>query len=248
MELLPCPFCGAGTTRVVMNGQTWTGTKYSDPISVSVVHHCDPIEGQPSRQIERIGRDAESAIAAWNLRSSPASAPEGFAMTEPTLLPDGSGFGIMSFPLPKDHWIYKEREYEDGAIEPNDLPAPILTHSFRRQVIAAIRYAVRSATNCGKEDDFDPDALVQNAVYALCGPYGKAAPTPPVSEDRWQPIETAPKDGSKFLAWRRHSTIPLIVFYNAEYDQYECNDGNLVYSLTHWMPLPKAPAMQEDKP
>ena len=108
-------------------------------------------------------------------RASPASVPEGFTMSEPTILPDGSGFGTMSFPLPKDHWIYKEREYEDGAIEPNDLPAPILTHSFRRQVIAAIRYAVRGATNCGKEDDFDPDALVQNAVYALCGPYGKAA-------------------------------------------------------------------------
>ena len=75
-----------------------------------------------------------------------------------------------------------------------------------------------------------------------------AAPTPPVSEDHWLPIETAPKDGSKFLAWRRHSTIPLIVFYNAEYDQYECNDGHLVFSITHWMPLPKAPAMQEDKP
>lgn len=38
--------------------------------------HCDPVEGQPSRQIERIGRDAESAIAAWNRRASPASAPE----------------------------------------------------------------------------------------------------------------------------------------------------------------------------
>lgn len=86
MELLPCPFCGAGTTRVVMNGQTWTGTKYSDPISVSVVHHCDPIEGQPSRQIERIGRDAESAIAAWNRRASPASAPAGWKLVqgEPT--------------------------------------------------------------------------------------------------------------------------------------------------------------------
>lgn len=117
-------------------------------------------------------------------RASPASVPEGMELSEPTILPDGSGFGILSLPLPKDHWIYKEREYEDGAIEPNDLPAPILTHSFRRQVIAAIRYAVRSATNCGKEDDFDPDAMVQNAVYALCGPYGKAAPTPPVSEDQ----------------------------------------------------------------
>ena len=104
-------------------------------------------------------------------------------MSEPTILPDGSGFGIMSFPLPKDHWLYKEREYEEGAVDPNDLPAPILTHSLRQQVIAAIRYAVRSATNCGKEDDFDPDALVQNAVYALCGPYGKAAPTPPSIED-----------------------------------------------------------------
>ena len=81
-----------------------------------------------------------------------------------------------------------------------------------------------------------------------CPHCGKPAPTPPVSEDRWQPIETAPKDGSKFLAWRRHSTIPLIVFYNAEYDHYECNDGNLVFSLTHWRPLPKAPTMQEDKP
>ena len=92
---------------------------------------------------------------------------------------------------------------------------------------------------------------VQKVTDALKRKHEKelaAAPTSPVSEDRWQPIETAPKDGSKFLAWRRYSTIPLIVFYNAEYDQYECNDGNLVFSLTHWRPLPEAPAMQEDKP
>ena len=25
---------------------------------------------------------------------------------------------------------------------------------------------------CGQEMDFDPDALVQNACYALCGPFG----------------------------------------------------------------------------
>ena len=117
-------------------------------------------------------------------RASPASVPEGLELSAPTILPDGSGFGILSLPLPKDHWLYAEREYEEGALEPKDLPAPILTHALRQQVIDAIRYAVRSATNCGKEDDFDPDALVQNAVYALCGPYGAAAPTPPVSEGR----------------------------------------------------------------
>ena len=165
------------------------------------------------------------------LKASPVGAPEGFTMSEPTILPDGSGFGTMSFPLPKDHWIYKEREYEDGAIEPNDLPAPILTHSFRRQVIAAIRYAVRSATNCGKEDDFDPDALVQNAVYALCGPYGKAAaPTPPSTEDR--------KDAERFREGWPHACNAL------------CMEIALwIERCPHCgMPAPKAPAMQEDKP
>ena len=90
-----------------------------------------------------------------------------------TVLPDGSCFDVMSFPLPKDHWIYAERQYAEGADEPVDLPAPILTHALREQVVAAVRYAVRGATMCGKGMDFDPDALVQNAVYALCGPYTK---------------------------------------------------------------------------
>lgn len=115
-------------------------------------------------------------------KASPASVPEGMELSAPTILPDGSGFGILSLPLPKDHWLYAEREYEEGALEPKDLPAPILTHALRQQVIDAIRYAVRSATNCGKEDDFDPDALVKNAVYALCGPYGAATPTPPEND------------------------------------------------------------------
>ena len=223
------------------------------------------------------------------LKASPVGAPEGFTMSEPTILPDGSGFGTMSFPLPKDHWIYKEREYEDGAIEPNDLPAPILTHSFRRQVIAAIRYAVRGATNCGKEDDFDPDALVQNAVYALCGPYGKAAPTPPVSEsvdpvmtkeeliaaaesigmrfpgasippvseDRWLPIETAPKDEFVLLAGPSgYTTIETVFSTGRMCSDYHvgswidhANDDltDWGFEPTHWMPLPKAPTMQEDK-
>ena len=94
---------------------------------------------------------------------------------EVTVLPDGSAFGMMSFPLPYDHWMYRDREYLPGADEPVDLPKPILTHALCEHVEAAVRYAVRGATNCGKELDFDPDALVLNAVYALCGPYGGAS-------------------------------------------------------------------------
>jgi hypothetical protein len=91
---------------------------------------------------------------------------------EPVMvLPDGGAFGVMSFPLPDDHWLYAPNEYRDGEHEPIDLPKPVLTRPFRDAVVAAVRYAVRGATMRGQVTDFDPDALVQNAVYALCGPY-----------------------------------------------------------------------------
>lgn len=69
-ELLPCPFCGKGLTSIAENGKMWTGMRYSEPTSVSVIHHCKPIQGQPSRMLERIGRDTASAIAAWNMRAT----------------------------------------------------------------------------------------------------------------------------------------------------------------------------------
>ena len=71
-ELKPCPFCGAGLTSIRENGRMWAGMRYSEPTSVSVQHHCEPIAGQPSRMIERVGRDEASAIAAWNTRAAAA--------------------------------------------------------------------------------------------------------------------------------------------------------------------------------
>lgn len=68
-ELKPCPFCGSGTTQFVENGRVWSGMKYTGPISVSVQHWCDPVLGQPSRGIERVGRDKASAITLWNKRA-----------------------------------------------------------------------------------------------------------------------------------------------------------------------------------
>ena len=72
--LKPCPFCGAGLTSIRENGRMWTGQRYSAPTSVSVQHHCEPTEGQPSRMIERVGRDEASAIEAWNRRALSAPA------------------------------------------------------------------------------------------------------------------------------------------------------------------------------
>ena len=88
-----------------------------------------------------------------------------------TLLPDGSAFSTASYPLPNDHWLYTPRVYDGPSVEPSELPAPILTHEQRGTVVAAVRYAIRGATCCGRDMAFDPDALVQNAVYALCGPF-----------------------------------------------------------------------------
>lgn len=66
-ELKPCPFCGGGDVEI-NESNTWSGRGWSDPISVSITHHCHEIKGQPSRKIERVGRDRASAIAAWNMR------------------------------------------------------------------------------------------------------------------------------------------------------------------------------------
>ncbi|HEX6215280.1 MAG TPA: Lar family restriction alleviation protein [Vicinamibacterales bacterium] len=85
VELLPCPFCGAGQTEIREGGKLWLGTRSSTPTSYSVFHWCPPIPGQPSRGIERIGRDLESAITAWNRRALPR-AEAGMVMVpkEPT--------------------------------------------------------------------------------------------------------------------------------------------------------------------
>ncbi len=93
-----------------------------------------------------------------------------------TILPDGSAFALASYPLPKDHWLYAPlAEWDSARDDFADLPHPILTHAQREAVVAAARYAIRGATMRGQEMDFDPDALVQNLCYALCGPFNRPA-------------------------------------------------------------------------
>ena len=87
-----------------------------------------------------------------------------------TLLSDGHGVAIASFPLPTDHWLYAD----DGKYEAPPMPMRMGTDDPRRKafndmVRDAARYAVRAATMKGKLEDFDPDALVQNMVVGLLG-------------------------------------------------------------------------------
>lgn len=93
-------------------------------------------------------------------------------MNDVTVLPDGSAFRVLSFPLPEDHWLYAPpcEEWDAERDTSADTPRPIVSNEQREAVKAAIRWAVRGATMNGREMDFDPDALVLNAAYALCGP------------------------------------------------------------------------------
>jgi len=58
----------------------------------------------------------------------------------------------------------------------------------------------------------------------------------------WQPIETAPKDGSKFIAWDRGQGCPLFTaHWNLEEAQWFTVHERWIGPMTHWMPLPEAP-------
>lgn len=90
-------------------------------------------------------------------------------------LPDGSGFAVMSLPLPSDHWIYTESgeppvPFRTGTDAEIVIGGKVLTRTeFAACIREAGKYAVRAATMSGKDMDFDPDALLQNLVVGVMG-------------------------------------------------------------------------------
>ena len=103
-------------------------------------------------------------------------------------LPDGSGFAIMSMPLPENHWIYGKGP-EDYNVPPmpfrmgvGDAPRFNMDRKMWTDAIReAGKYAVRCATMNGKDMDFDPDALLQNLVVGFLGYHTEDG----LSEDEW---------------------------------------------------------------
>jgi len=57
----------------------------------------------------------------------------------------------------------------------------------------------------------------------------------------WQPIETAPKDGTRILGFNENLEvyIPNIYFWDDKWITYFFDEYST--ELTHWMPLPKPP-------
>lgn len=82
-------------------------------------------------------------------------------------LPDGSGFMTASFPLPKDHWLYAD--HYNVPPMPFRMKAGERRRALRQRVREVARYAIRASTMNGKDQDFDPDAMVMNFITGLFG-------------------------------------------------------------------------------
>jgi hypothetical protein len=115
----------------------------------------------------------------------------GARIDEVRALPDGSGFATMSMPLRPDHWL--TRPGNDVPPMPWRMGEGPARNAVAEKLRDAARYAIRSSTMNGAEDDFDPDAMVQNFIVGmlgywtadgtsnLCGdPYDNPDPIPPL--------------------------------------------------------------------
>jgi hypothetical protein len=106
------------------------------------------------------------------------------------------------------------------------------------------------------EDGSTLDALIIEAIQSRgrrgcdicgCGCTGPAS-SPPERSEGWQPIETAPKDGTSVLCYvpnRRgfFSRQDVAVVAWIENGWQSVNSGHWIYSeVTHWMPLPLEPS------
>ncbi|QVD49305.1 hypothetical protein LUCX_235 [Xanthomonas phage vB_XciM_LucasX] len=97
----------------------------------------------------------------------------GGKLTEVGMHPDGeSGFAMLSMPLPADHWLYETTE--DGYTPPPQFPLLAGKDSKARDYLSRIidegvRHGFKSASDNGRLEDIDPDALLQNTGVGLFG-------------------------------------------------------------------------------
>ena len=100
---------------------------------------------------------------------------------------------------------------------------------------------------CCEQPPLDPFSPSSNAVPHTATP--SSAGTVSVEAEGWQPIETAPRDGTWFFACIKDAGPykPRLVHFADAYDRYPINDVGGCWSRapTHWMPLPEPPALRE---
>ena len=67
-------------------------------------------------------------------------------------------------------------------------------------------------------------------------------------ERKWKPIETAPRDGTRFLAIEKDNSISVVMAgesYDGDFIWYNMEMIHVI--ATHWMPLPTPPTNEPNK-
>lgn len=129
------------------------------------------------------------------------------------------------------------------------------SHAAAEMVSAARPASILICTGCGRQSDDPPiklpafaccpDNRYRNAreLLAEIDSLRAALSAPP----GWQPIETAPKDGTPVLVWKSgwdpyHNDMDVFRYINRHW-----RSDDLVMLPTHWMPLPNPPAAPSPK-
>ena len=81
------------------------------------------------------------------------------------------------------------------------------------------------------------EAADLNSDYVACCRLNSA----PSSAPAWQPIETAPKDGTWILCFGKLWTLPNLAQWSRSRNCWQDMDHAL-WQVTHWMPLPDPPS------
>lgn len=129
-------------------------------------------------------------------------------------------------------------------IKPGDqlYTRPIPAQDANVGLVEALKKAIATL-----ERDGDEWQICQYLRTAISQSQSKAAPARVGTE--WQPIETAPKDGSTVLTFRLFNGAPQIADAKWFSDAGEWGQRSWRYPSeggpTHWMPLPATPQPQE---
>ncbi len=91
------------------------------------------------------------------------------------------------------------------------------------------------------ESDHDRSTRGSESSSTRRAPHPQEAETPP-----WQPIETAPKDGTMILAIEPKNKQRRLVVYHEDWCMWLSVPGRIQVRATHWMPLPAPPVVKTE--
>ena len=138
------------------------------------------------------------------------------------------------------------------------LPAKPCATTTRRRAVSDLAESLARRVRAALGEFDDPDLPVVIVVGKLADRVREAADALEAARaDGWQPMETAPKDGTRVLLWYEWHDLPVVGdFRHGRWWSVHSLGGNLahpngmdweeVVRPTYWRPLPAPPDIAKD--